>query len=84
MVTVPSTIDMVQEVEGNLKTPEIRVWCHPHRIGKDGDDYYYIFDTFKEALDFIKKHQEAEDAPLLAIAGYELNLLDLKPKRGGP
>ena len=68
-----TTIDLLQ---GNkkLKTPEIRVWCHPHYIGKDGDDYYNVFEGFKEAMDFIKEHKEAEKIPLVAFNGLEINL----------
>jgi len=27
---------------------EYRVWCHP----RNGDDYYYKFDTYEDALEF--------------------------------
>jgi len=71
MVNVPSTIDIVQQVEGNLEIPEIRVWCHP-----GGDDCYEVFDTFEQALNFIKEHPEAEEVPLIAFRGRELNIFD--------
>lgn len=75
MVKVPATKDLIQEVEGNREIlPEIRVWCHPHRINEAGDDYYYVFPTFLEALDYIQTHPEAENDPLVAFKGYELNL----------
>ena len=79
MVNVPSTRDLIQEVGEKLEVPEIRVWCHPHVIGKSGDDYCHTFDSFKEALDFIKEHKEAESMPLVAFRGYELNLFALEP-----
>lgn len=74
MIKVPATEDIIQSTDGNLAVPEIRVWCHLHKVGKSGDDYYQVFDSFTEALDFIAKHKEAEDAPLVAFRGYELNL----------
>lgn len=66
--------DIIQQVEGNLKIPEIRVWCHPAK----GDDYYYAFETFKEALKFIKENKIVEKVPLLAFRGYEINLFALE------
>ena len=66
--------DIIQEVEGTLEVPEIRVWCHPHYIGQEGDEYWEIFNTFKEALDFIKAHKEAEVAPVIAFRGEEINI----------
>lgn len=77
MVKVPATQDIIQETKGNLTVPQIRVWCHPHKVGKSGDDYYQVFDSFAEALNFIAKHKEAEDAPLVAFRGYELNLFEI-------
>ena len=34
---------------------EYRVWCHPHDGAPDtenGDDYYYVFETYEEAQEF--------------------------------
>jgi len=76
---VPATTDMIQEVEGKLDVPEIRVWYHPHKIGKDGPDGYEVFPTFKEALAFIENRPDAEESPLIAFRGYELNLWDMEP-----
>jgi len=76
---VPATTDMIQETRGKLESPEIRVWCHPHRIGEDGDDTYVVFEGFKEAEEFIQSHPEAEDTPLIAFRGYELNLWNMEP-----
>lgn len=76
---VPATTDMIQEVEGKLDAPEIRVWCHPHRIREEGEDHYSVFESFKEALAFIEDHPDAEDSPLVAFRGYELNLWDMEP-----
>ena len=64
---------MVQS-EKVLYTPEIRVWCHPHYEDQSGDDYFKVFDSFKKAEQFIKSHKEAEDVPLVAFKGYEINL----------
>jgi len=84
MVNVPATKDMIQEVEGNIEnTPEIRVWCHPHKIEENGSDYYYTFPTFSDALQFIQTHPEAEDVPLVAFRGYELNLWDINQSLQG-
>ena len=74
---IPSTIDMTQNSE-KLTTPEIRVWCHPHFIGKEGEDYYKVFFSFARAENFIKKHKEAERIPLVAFRGYEVNLYQIE------
>ena len=74
---VPYCKDIIQEVEGKLETPEIRVWCHPHKIGNTGDDHYNTFSTFKEAEEFIETHKEAESVPLMAFGGYEINIYEL-------
>ena len=81
MVDVPATNDIIQECEGNLQRPEIRVWCHPHKIGKSGDDYYDTFESFEDAINFIEDHEEAEDAPLIAIKGYELNVFAIEERK---
>lgn len=77
---VPALIDDIQAFGVKLEVPEIRVWCHPHYIDKDGGDYYYTFGSFKKALDFIKEHKEAEDQPLIAFRGYELNIFRMETK----
>ena len=76
-MNIKSIKDIIQQTNGNLLTPEIRVWNHP---AEGGDDYYYTFDTFQEALNYIKNHPEAENTPLIAIHGYELNIFDLEEK----
>ena len=79
---VAASVDIIQEVKGPLTTPEIRVWCHPHRAGDGGDDYYKIFNSFKEAIDFIEANKElAEEVPLIAFRGYEINLFSIPFKR---
>ena len=47
--------DLIQEVSGTLEKPEVRVWCHPMKLGRGctshnprrdetaNDDYYYVF-----------------------------------------
>jgi hypothetical protein len=79
-VIVPACTDLIQKERGNLEVPEIRVWCHPHRIGKNGDDYYEVFKSFEEALKFIKLYRGAEEVPMLAFRGYELNIFGMKPE----
>ena len=76
---VPAAKDLIQEFGEMLSVPEIRVWCHPHYADRDGDDYYQVFKSFQEALDFIQGSKEAEDAPLIAFRGYELNLWSIEP-----
>lgn len=76
MVNIPATKDIIQQFDGNLQVPEIRVWCHPI---EGGDDYFKIFDSFKEAMTFIKDNEEtAESVALLAFRGYELNLFGIE------
>jgi hypothetical protein len=84
---ITMTRDVLQEAGGKtLTTPEIRVWCHPV---KGGDDFYYVFPTFRGAEGFIKKVSRKEfipeDVPLIAYAGFEIDLYGLakKMKRGG-
>jgi hypothetical protein len=70
----------IMQHKNKLHYPEIRVWCHPHAIGKNGSDYYYTFDNFAEAFNFINRHTEAEDIPLIALEGYEINIFTLRDK----
>ena len=74
---IPTLIDMIQEERGNLEVPEIRVWCHPHKIGEKGDDYFETFESFEKALKFIKGTPKAEDTPLIAFRGYEINIFEI-------
>jgi len=71
---IPVSRDLIQKFRGNLEVPEIRVWCHPHYIETSGEDYYQVFESFKEAITFIETHFEAEGIPLIAFRGYEINL----------
>ncbi len=76
-------IDLIQKYGyRQLEKPEIRVWCHPRKVGKRGDDYYKIFsyeivspDSIAKSLAtarrFISRHDEAETVPLIAFDGYE-------------
>jgi hypothetical protein len=48
---------------------EYRVWCHPDDGApdiEDGDDYYYVFETYEEALEFSEKNPGCE-TPLALI-----------------
>lgn len=76
---IPYARDLIQQ-ETMILSPEIRVWCHPHKVGQSGDDYYNVFPTFAEAETFIREHPEAEDQPLIAFAGKEINIYELLPK----
>lgn len=52
---------------------EYRVWCHPERgssDSEDGNDYYYPFATYAEALAFSQR-TEGADAPLALIRQLE-------------
>lgn len=52
---------------------EYRVWCHPERGAPDeceGDDYYYAFDTYNEALEF-SKNTEGTEEPIVLIRQIE-------------
>jgi hypothetical protein len=52
---------------------EYRVWCHPHDGAPDiehGNDYYYVFETYEEALKFTEESPGAE-APLALILQEE-------------
>jgi len=75
-MNIPATKDLIQT--GNpLEVPEIRVWCHPHYVGKNGSDYYETFWSFKDALEFCATHDEAEEIPLIAFRGYEINIFEI-------
>lgn len=77
-IIVPTARDITQHEKKILDKPEIRVWCHPERIGKSGSDYWMTFDNVQEAKKFIQNHKEAEDTPLFAFNGFEYNLLETK------
>jgi hypothetical protein len=52
---------------------EYRVWCHPERGApdtEDGDDYYYVFETYEEALEYSETNPGAEE-PLALILQEE-------------
>lgn len=52
---------------------EYRVWCHPHDGAPDtenGNDYYYVFETYEEALQFSLESAGAE-APLALVLQEE-------------
>lgn len=49
---------------------EYRVWVHPERGAEDlfeGEDYYYYFATYEEALDFSEKTKGAEQPLALVL-----------------
>lgn len=52
---------------------EYRVWCHPERGAPDefdGEDYFYAFKTFEEALSFFQ-HTSGAAEPLVLIRQHE-------------
>ena len=49
---------------------EYRVWCHPEIGAPDlegGNDYYYAFDNYEEALRFSQQTEGAEDPVALVL-----------------
>jgi hypothetical protein len=49
---------------------EYRVWCHPHEGALDieqGNDYYYVFETYEEALAFSAATAGAEQPVALVL-----------------
>jgi hypothetical protein len=49
---------------------EYRVWCSPHNgasDSEDGDDYYYVFENYEEALEFSKETAGAEEPIALIL-----------------
>jgi len=49
---------------------EYRVWCHPERGAPDladGNDYFYSFETYQEALDFSTRNAGAEEPLALVL-----------------
>lgn len=49
---------------------EYRVWCHPENGAEDienGNDYYYVFADYKEALEFSEKTKGAEEPIALIL-----------------
>ncbi len=60
---------------------EYRVWCHPHNGApdiEDGDDYYYVFNNYEEALKFSEDNAGSE-APL-ALVLQEEYINELSPR----
>lgn len=52
---------------------EYRVWCHPERGAEDledGNDYYYVFTSYKEAKEYAKNNIGTEE-PLALILQRE-------------
>ena len=79
---LPNLIDDIQSFnKKNLDVPEIRVWSHPHYIEKEGEDSYEVFDSFEEALRFIKSNPMAEETPLIAFRGYEINIFLIQERK---
>lgn len=55
---------------------EYRVWCHPERGApdlNDGNDYYYAFETYEEALAFSEGTTGAETPLALVLQEEYIN-----------
>ena len=55
---------------------EYRVWCHPHDGAEDlenGDDYYYVFETYEAALEFAEQTTGAEEPLALVLQEEYIN-----------
>ena len=49
---------------------EYRVWCHPERGApdtEDGDDYYYVFEIYEEALEYSETNPGTEEPIALIL-----------------
>ena len=49
---------------------EYRVWCHPEKGAPDteeGNDYYYVFETYEEALEFTENNIGTEQPMALVL-----------------
>ena len=60
---------------------EYRVWCHPHDGApdtEDGNDYYYVFKTYEEAVAFAEINAGAEVPLALVLQGEYIE----EPKPG--
>jgi len=55
---------------------EYRVWCHPPDGAPDvadGDDYYYTFDNYEDALKFSEENPGTEDPLALILQEEHIN-----------
>lgn len=55
---------------------EYRVWCHPHDGAEDlenGDDYYYVFETYEAAAEFAAQTTGAEEPLALVLQEEYIN-----------
>jgi putative acetyltransferase len=60
---------------------EYRLWCHPERGApdtEDGNDYYYAFASYPEALRFSQKSPGAEEPLALVLQKEHIN----EPEKG--
>ncbi|MEM8808092.1 MAG: GCN5 family acetyltransferase [Cyanobacteria bacterium P01_G01_bin.38] len=61
---------------------EYRVWCHPHDGApdlEDGNDYYYVFETYEEALEFSQTTKGAKEP--IALVLQEEYIDEPEPKK---
>ena len=71
--------DLIGEYPGLVKSGggyvwddvlEYRVWCHPHDGAPDteeGNDYYYAFETYEEALAYSQSNKGCEEPLALVL-----------------
>ncbi len=55
---------------------EYRVWCHPENGAEDmedGDDYYYVFDDYQEAMTFYQGCLGSEEPLALVLQEEHIN-----------
>jgi len=78
-VEVSAMKDAIQESNGLKMIPEIRVWHHPLKAGRKGQDCYVVCESFKEAIKHIGSSDDAEEHPLIAFKGWELDIFTIPP-----
>ncbi|MFB9841410.1 GCN5 family acetyltransferase [Mucilaginibacter ginsenosidivorans] len=60
---------------------EYRVWCHPERGAPDiddGNDYYYVFETCEDALEYSESNPGTESPLALILQEEHIN----EPEQG--
>ena len=56
---------------------EYRVWCHPENGSEDlevGDDYYYVFSDYQDAMTFHNNTQGSEEPLALILQKEHINV----------
>lgn len=63
---------------------EYRVWCYPHDGAEDtenGNDYYYVYETYEEALAFSNKTKGAQEPLALVLQEEYIDELETEQYR---